>query len=202
MKMIFDKTICNESDAETTVVAYSNVYVLRRVDISGIDNQYLMYALNAFYKDFNDLKKASVLWNVVSWSNNPEMRYNDNRFVFNIMLGYNTSFHDNETNDWYWDEVNQKAATSYIKFSKRHFDNIQPIRPDNDDNIVTKGNDIIIPRAKFILSAPVLEGIVKRIIPLCIYVIQKVQVLRQFILQITNQRKTVNFISRQTVEST
>ena len=61
MKMIFDKTICNESDAETTVVAYSNVYVLRRVDISGIDNQCLMYALKVFYKIIVDLKKAIVL---------------------------------------------------------------------------------------------------------------------------------------------
>ena len=74
MKMIFDKTLCNESDAETTVVVYSNVYIFRRVDISGSDNKCLMYDVNAFYKNVHDLKKASVLWNVVSWSNKPVMR--------------------------------------------------------------------------------------------------------------------------------
>ena len=65
MKMIFDKTLYNESDAEATVVAYSNVYILRRVDIYGTENQCLMYALNVLYKDVDDLKKASVLWNAV-----------------------------------------------------------------------------------------------------------------------------------------
>ena len=57
--MIFDKTLCNESDAETTVVAYSNDYVFRHVDNSGTNNQYLMNTLNAFYKDVDVLKKAS-----------------------------------------------------------------------------------------------------------------------------------------------
>ena len=61
MKMIFDKTLCNENDAETTVVPYSIVYVFLRVNISGTDNQSLMYALNVFYKNVNYLKKASVL---------------------------------------------------------------------------------------------------------------------------------------------
>ena len=104
--MIFDKTLCNESDAETTVVAYSNVYVFRRVNISWTDNQYLMYTLNAFYKDVDDLKKASVLWNVVKWSNKPKIRCNDDAFVFNRILGYNISFYDDDINDWCCDEVN------------------------------------------------------------------------------------------------
>ena len=73
----------------------------------------------------------------------------------------------------YWDEYNQKAATCYIKFDNKHFKYIQPIRSDNDDTTVTKDNEIIIPRAKVILSAPVLEGIVKDIIPLYIYVMNK-----------------------------
>ena len=55
------KNFCNESNAEITVVAYSNVYVYRRINISGTDNQYLMYALNVFNKDINDLKKTSVV---------------------------------------------------------------------------------------------------------------------------------------------
>ena len=39
------------------------------------------------------------------------MRCNDNVFVFNRMLGYNTAFFDYDTQDWYWDEVNPNAAT-------------------------------------------------------------------------------------------
>ena len=105
MKMIFDKTLCKESDVETTVVTHSNNYVFRRVDISGTDNQCLMYALNAFYNDIDDLRKASVLWNVANWSNKPEMRCNDNVFVFDGILGYNTAFYDIRTTYWYWDEL-------------------------------------------------------------------------------------------------
>ena len=66
MKMIFDKTLCKESDVETTVVASSNDYIFQRVDISGTDNQCLMYTLNVLYKNVDDLKKDSVLWNVVN----------------------------------------------------------------------------------------------------------------------------------------
>ena len=104
-----------------------------------------MYVLIEFYKNGNALKKASVLWKVVNWSNKPKMRCNNNAFFFNRMLGYNTSFYDNNTDDWYWDEVNQKAVTCYIKVGKKNFEHIQPIRPDKDDNIVTKDNEINIP---------------------------------------------------------
>ena len=61
IKMIFVKPACNDSDDESTVVAYSNTFLFRRVDISGTDNQCIMYTLNAFYKDVNDLMKASVI---------------------------------------------------------------------------------------------------------------------------------------------
>ena len=61
MKIIFDKTLYNESDADTTVVTYANDYVFRRVDICRTDNQCLVYTLNVFYKDVGDLKKASAL---------------------------------------------------------------------------------------------------------------------------------------------
>ena len=108
MKMIFDKTLCKESDVETTVVAYSNDYVFWRVDISGTDNQCIMYTLNGFYKGTDDLKKANFLWNVVNWSNKPKIRCNDNVFIINRMLGYNISVYDIRTKDWQWDEVNQK----------------------------------------------------------------------------------------------
>ena len=92
MKMIFDKNLCNESDAETTVVTYSNDFAFRRVDISATNNQCIMYTLTSFYKNVDGLKKVSVLWNVVNWSNKLEIRCNDNAFVFNIIFGYNTVF--------------------------------------------------------------------------------------------------------------
>ena len=82
VKVIFDKTACGETDENTIVVAYSKAFVFRRVEMSGKDNQYLQFALNAFYKDVNELKHATVLWNLVNWSNNEIMRYNDNAFVF------------------------------------------------------------------------------------------------------------------------
>ena len=49
---------------------------------------------------------------------------------------------------------------------------IQPIRFDNNDKIVTKDNEIIIPRAQVIASSPVLEGIVKHIIQSYRYVMK------------------------------
>ena len=103
---------------------------------------------------------------------------NDNTFGFNRMLGYNTVFYDNDTDDWYCDEVNQKQQHV---ISSSHFEYIQPIHPDNDDNIITKDNEIIIPRAKVIPTAPVIEIMVRHIIPLYTYVMKKVQILYQFI---------------------
>ena len=66
IKMIFGKPACNDSDNESTVVAYSNTFLFRRVDISGTDNQCIMNSLNAFYKDVDDSRKANILWNVVN----------------------------------------------------------------------------------------------------------------------------------------
>ena len=97
---------------------------------------------------------------------------NDNEFGLKRMLVYNTVFYDNDTDDWYQDEVNQKVATCYIKFSKNHVEYIQPIHPDNGDNIVTKDNEIIIPRAKFIPIAPVIVIKLRHIIPLYTYVMK------------------------------
>ena len=75
------------------------------------------------------------------------MRCNDNVFVYNRMLGYNTSFYDVDTNDWYWDEVQSQAATCYIKFGEQHFEYIQPLRPDNA-SLKKKDNEIILSIAK------------------------------------------------------
>ena len=60
MKMIVVKTLCKESVVETTVVAYSNDYIFRRVDISRTNNQCIMHVMNVLYKNVVDLKKASV----------------------------------------------------------------------------------------------------------------------------------------------
>ena len=132
VKVIFDKTACGETDKNNTVVAYSKAFVFRIVEIGGKDNQYLQFALNVFYKDVKDVKHATVLWNLVKWSNTTIMRTNDNAFVFNRILGYNTAFYDVDTKDWYWDEVYSQAATCYIKFSEHHYDYIQPLRPHTD----------------------------------------------------------------------
>jgi len=58
---------CGEIDENTTVVAYSKVFVFRRVEIGGKDNQYLQFVLNIFYNDVYELKYATVLWNLINW---------------------------------------------------------------------------------------------------------------------------------------
>jgi len=64
--VIFDKTACGKTDKNTTVVAHSKAFLFFRVEIGGKDNQCLQFALNAFCKDVNDLKHATILWNIVS----------------------------------------------------------------------------------------------------------------------------------------
>ena len=110
---------------------------------------------------------------MVKGSNKSERCCNDNAFVFNRILGFNTEFYDIRTKNWYWDEVNQKIVTFYIKYGNKHCEYIQPICSDNDKQIVTKDNEIIVFRANVIPSAPVLEGIVKHIILLYRYVMKK-----------------------------
>ena len=63
-------------------------------------------------------------------------RCNDNVFVFNIMLSYNTEFYDIRTKDWYRDKISIREATCYIKFSEDHFEYIQHLPPDNKDMTV------------------------------------------------------------------
>ena len=123
--MIFDKSACNNIDDEnTTVVTYSRVFLFRRVEIGGRNNQCLQFSLNSFYRNIGELKQATVLWNLINWSNTTTMRTNENAFVFNRMIGHNTAFYDIRTKLWYWDEVNSQAATCYIKFSEQHYDYI------------------------------------------------------------------------------
>ena len=78
------------------------------------------------------------------------MRCNDNAFVFNIMLGYNTAFYDIPNENWYWDESNPRATTCYIKFGESHFEYTQPVHPDNHDINVINDNEILIQKAKVI----------------------------------------------------
>ena len=172
---IFDKTGCgeNETDKTTTVVAYSKGFVFRIVDIGGKNNQCLQFALHVFYKDVDETSVATILWNLVKWSNtNTTLRFNDNAFVFNRMLGYNIAFYCEYTEQWYWDEVNPLAATCFIKFKHEHFEYIQPLRRHNGSDPIDK-EEQVLPKAKVLPTAPVLEGIVKHIIPLYIHVMAK-----------------------------
>ena len=93
------------------------------------------------------------------------MRCNDNAFVFNRMLGYNTAFYCEDTEHQYWDEVKSQAATCYIKFKHQHFEYIQPLRSHTDLDLIND-KEQVLPKEKVLPTAPVLEGIVKHIIPL------------------------------------
>ena len=90
IKMIFDKSALTNEDLKETVAAYLVPFIFRVVPVSGDDNQCTQFALSTFYKNLNESSKANVLWNLVNWSNNTVMCCNDNAFVFNRMLGYNT----------------------------------------------------------------------------------------------------------------
>ena len=139
------KTACDETDKNDTVVAYSKTFVFRIVEIGGKDNQCLQFALYVFYKDVNEIKQASVLWNLINWSNIITMRTNENAFVFNRMIGYNTAFYDIFTKLWYWDEVNSQAATWYVKFDNLPFEYIQPLRPRTDFSYTINNKEQILP---------------------------------------------------------
>ena len=108
--------------------------------------------MNAFYRDVNDLKHATLLWNPVNWSNTKIMHCNDTVFVFNRMLGYNTASYDLDTKYWYWDEVNSLAATYYIKFSEHHYDYIQPLCPHTVSLHPFNDKELIIPIVKDFLQ--------------------------------------------------
>ena len=105
------------------------------------------------------------------------MRCNDNGFVFNRMLGYNTAFFDYTNRNWYWDEVNPFLATCYIQFGNKHFEYLQPLRPQNGDISPIKDNEIIIEKSSVRHPDQVLEGIVEHIIPLYIHVMLKKKIM-------------------------
>ena len=66
----------------------------RIVEISSSRNQCLQFCLNAFYHDINYMKQATILWSCVHWIKLGVCMINDNAFVFNRMLGYNTAIYD------------------------------------------------------------------------------------------------------------
>ena len=56
--------------------------------------------------------------NLVNWSNNETIRCNNNAFVFNRMIGYNTVFYDIKTKNWYWDEEYSQVTTQFYDVQK------------------------------------------------------------------------------------
>ena len=50
---------------------------------------------SSFYHDISDVKKVTALLSVVNWFKSVVMHYNNNTFVFNQIVGYNTVCYDN-----------------------------------------------------------------------------------------------------------
>ena len=65
----------------------------RIVEMSGSRNQCLQYCLNAFYHDIDYIKKVTIVWSCAYWSKLGVCMINDNAFMFNRMLGYNTAIY-------------------------------------------------------------------------------------------------------------
>ena len=93
-------------------------------------------------------------------------RTNDNTFVFNRILGYNTVLYDDVEQKWQFDRVNYFSATCYIKYSKNHYSYIQPVANHNEKNFIYTYKDGIIIKTSNVYSSPeILSGIYKNIIP-------------------------------------
>ena len=130
------------------IILYWETYKFRNIKISSNRNQCLQYYLNAFYHDVDDFKKATILWSVAHWGQYAVCRTNDNSFVFNRMLGYNTALHDNTHNKWEFDRVNDLSATCYIKHDMNHLTYLQPLSSHQEEEFCEKKDDeLIIPRA-------------------------------------------------------
>ena len=146
----------------------------RTVKISVFQNQCLQFCLNAFYNDVDNLKKATLLWSCAYWGKEQISRLNDNAFVFNRMLGYNTAIFDEVDNKWQHDRVNDQAETCYIKYKDKHFTYLQPVANIEDiDFDVILPHHTIIEEANVYTSSEILEGIYKNIIPLYSLVMSK-----------------------------
>ena len=74
-------------------------YEFHFIPIFGNYNQCLQYWLNAFYHDIDEIKNVTIFWSAVHWVQYPTYRTNDNVFVFNQMIGYNTALCDDVDNN-------------------------------------------------------------------------------------------------------
>ena len=83
----------------------------RIVKISGYQNQCLQFCLNDFYNDVDNIKKATLLWSCAYWGKERISRLNDNAFVFNRMLGYNTVI---------FDEIDKNGNMIVLMILRRH----------------------------------------------------------------------------------
>ena len=72
----------------------------RIVEISLSRYLCLQFCLNEFYHDINCIKQATILWSCAHWSKLGVCMINDNAFVFNRMLGYNTAIYDEVDKKW------------------------------------------------------------------------------------------------------
>ena len=115
------------------MISLKNNNKFRSIKISGNRNQCLQYCLNIFYHEGDDFKKATILWSVAHWGQYPVMRTNDNVFIFNWMLGYNTTFYDDIDKKWQFDSVNDLSVTCYIKYSKNYYTYIQPLSSHQEE---------------------------------------------------------------------
>ena len=125
---------------------------------------------------------------------------NDNAFVFNRMLGYNTAIYDEVDKKWQFDRVNDSSATRFIKFYDNHFTYLQPIDisidKDVDENLnnpeivdLVEVDHVIIEESNVYSSPEILEGIYKNIIPLYSLIMRKCNSLIKLVAK-DDQRKS------------
>ena len=149
-------------------------YKFRAIKISGNRNQCLQYCLNTFYHDVDDLKKATILCSVAHWGQYAVCHTNDNAFVFNRILGYNTALYDNKHNKWEFDRVNDLPATCYSKHDMNNFTYLQSLSSHQEEDFFEKKDDeVILPMANVYPSPDILVGIHQNIIPLYSFVTSK-----------------------------
>ena len=94
-------------------------YKFRSIKISGNRNQCLQYYITTFYHHVDDLKKTTILWLVVHWGQYAVYRTNDNAFIVNRMLDYNTALYDDIDDKWQFDRVNDLSVMCCIEYSKK-----------------------------------------------------------------------------------
>ena len=100
------------------------------------------------------------------WGQYAVCRTNDNTFIFNRMLGYNTALYDDIDDKLQFERVNYLSATCYIKYSKHHYTDIQPLANHTEDYFFSSEKDeCIVPRSNGYSSPEILGGIHNNLIP-------------------------------------